>query len=150
MKYIFIIVIPTLLEFSWIFKFENSGIEPCELPICIDIYGRCENLQIGDTVVINQNTHDFAKVLLYDCKGEMYIEAYKDSVLSLIGNYISAKSVSDGIVFVEDIETGEMKEEKSIKYFPKRNGTWSYFDKNNKIIKEEIYKGGELIETKEY
>lgn len=43
-----------------------------------------------------------------------------------------------------------MKGKNKIYYTEQRIGTWTTYDYEGNLVKEEIYKDGELIETKEY
>jgi hypothetical protein len=121
--------------------------EKCSYSIYLDEYKRYYNFSeyITDVIIINPTENKYAKIVLFDCKGAMSYEGYKDSLLYIVGNYVSAKQLTIINVSQENLfNPGEIKQVKEKVYEPTRSGEWKYYDKG-KLIATNHYNAGVLV-----
>jgi hypothetical protein len=123
--------------------------EKCSASIYLDEYDIHNYFNCSlDTVVVKHKEKEYAKIILFDCKGAMHFEGYKDGTIYVIGNYISAKKAVPYVITHEDIyNPGEMKTVKEKSYKPLRNGDWKYYNSKGNIVAIRTYNAGTLIKT---
>ena len=95
-----------------------------------------------DTLVKMTNDGRELKIILFDCKGKMHLECFKNrkkieegdysNSLDLLKKYINT---IDGITGVQRVKVYEF-------YQPLRLGVWSFYDGNGKLLRKEVYKEG--------
>ena len=82
------------------------------------------------------------KITLFDCKGKMHLECFKNNKKIEEGDYVNSLDLLkryinrlDGIKGTKTIKVYEF-------YQPLRSGTWFFYDKKGNILRKEIYKEG--------
>ncbi|MCW3071100.1 MAG: hypothetical protein JWO44_990 [Bacteroidetes bacterium] len=150
MKYIFNLLFILLFSFSCKTNknLQKEKSTNCSNSIYIDEYGRYFKLSVStDTIIVNPTDKQYAKIVLFDCKGAMFFEGYKDSLLYVKGSYLSAKEVTINNVTQENVlNPGEMKQGKEEVYDPLRNGEWKYYEKGELSVVK-TYIDGNLVKT---
>ena len=82
------------------------------------------------------------RITLFDCRGKMHLQCFKNKVKIEEGDYINSLDLLkkyinriDGIKGNQTIKVYEF-------YQPLRSGTWVFYDKKGKLLRKEIYKDG--------
>jgi len=150
-----------LIFFNTNFLFSQS--EECKILLRIDVlnkdwnFWRLEELKLGKNIIIRYDDNDklnYTTIIeLKDCRGKLNIlqyYSYPDN-LKLTGSYSNCpdtlKTLLDSIEPVIPYRTFYYV----CPYFqPLRNGKWQYYDYKGKIIKDELYENGTLIDFNQY
>ena len=84
------------------------------------------------------------KIVLFDCRGRMHLECFKNNKKIEEGDYINSLDILrkyitrvDGINGIQNIKVKEY-------YQPLRSGTWFFYDLKGKLLHKKIYKDGVL------
>lgn len=87
------------------------------------------------------------KIFLFDCKGKMHIECYKNKNKIEEGDYISSLDLlKKYITTVNGISGGEKIGVYEF-YEPLRSGSWIFYDNKGKLLFKKIYKEG-IVQNK--
>ena len=106
----------------------------------------CENGQLISKDSINSTS--IRKFTRYFCNGQKERE-FTWNGLNVIGPWI--QWYSNGKIAIEGQYPATLPLRKEREYgSTKQQGTWKYYDDKGKLIKEEIYKDGVVLETKNY
>ena len=126
----------------------NCNAVNCPKYVYIDKYeGVGEYTRSWDTMM-SENRQRFIVLHICDCNGKMKISEYDifDSTLLFEGSYSNGKD-STRVFPIDDFNQPEALVFDTITYsIPLRDGIWKYYNTNGKIIKEEKYDSGLLIQ----
>jgi len=108
------------------------------------------NSSCTDTVKETISENSYYMCYLKDCMGAMKFEAFTNGILVIEGNYVNSIDTFKRCVVVDDGHNPNqpmiVKAEEYLQ--PLKDGTWKYYDKKGKLIKEETWDKGILIEGK--
>lgn len=110
--------------------------------------------QKDSSIRTNKGDQNTAYIKVFDMtpKGKMKFIFYDTSLNAIIkGQYIEAQKLSLPTKFTrvgDRVRTGNNGISSSY-YKPLKDGTWFYYDENEKLIKEEIYERGKLKRVRE-
>lgn len=116
-----------------------------KIPIYISEYGYVftpqKELCLDTLVKITEDGKEL-KITLFDCRGKMHLQCFKNKVKVEEGDYVNSLDLLkkyinriDGIKGGQAIRVYEF-------YQPLRSGTWFFYDKRGKLLRKENYKQG--------
>jgi hypothetical protein len=121
----------------------------CKCSIMLDECGISHFFKTApDNIDVKLSETKKAKIVLNDCMGDMHFKLYENNVLTIDGSYINATDTSIVSVVSSDIVTGNDITRNDKIFKPRKNGSWFYYDEKGKLLREDVYKAGVLIESK--
>ncbi len=95
-----------------------------------------------DTLVKTTEDGKVLKITLFDCRGKMHLECFKNKHKIEEGDYINSLDLLKKYINRIDGTKGRQTIQVYEFYQPLRSGTWLFYDKGGKIVRREKYKDG--------
>jgi hypothetical protein len=126
-----------------------AQIKSCQNSIYIDECGMYNDfIKAPDAVTLKISGDKVAKITLNDCMGNMHLKVYNGKILLIEGGYVNATDTSSIESIGTNVVTGEEKSEIRKVFKPRKDGSWLFYDETGKLLHEDIYKEGILVESK--
>lgn len=97
-----------------------------------------------DTIIKKIEDGRELKIVLFDCKGKMHLECFKNKKKIEEGDYVNSLDLLKKYINTVDGTNGIQNVKVYEYYQPLRSGTWFFYDLKGKLFYKKIYKSGVL------